>query len=216
MTDAKGPVGLALDFFVYAPLGFALDARELVPKLVDRGHDRLNNQVKLARLIGRHAVRRGQSVASKRLAGVQDHAAGVLTGLGIAADQRLPEPTAQSRARPRTAPVTTSATGGSKSAAKAGPSGADGPARKSAARNASARKASARNASARKAPAPTAAPTPAPVETLAVPGYDSLAASQVIPRLTSLTASELEAVQTYEASQRGRKTILNKIAQLQA
>jgi len=50
--------------------------------------------------------------------------------------------------------------------------------------------------------------------TLAIPDYDSLSASQVVPRLESLSAAELDAVRAYEASHRGRKTILNKIEQL--
>ena len=50
---------------------------------------------------------------------------------------------------------------------------------------------------------------------LAIPDYDSLAASQVIPRLEGLSPAELESARTYEATHRGRKTILNKIAQLQ-
>ena len=51
---------------------------------------------------------------------------------------------------------------------------------------------------------------------LAIPGYESLSASQVMPRLVSLTADELELVRRYEAAARGRKTILSRIAQLQA
>jgi hypothetical protein len=51
---------------------------------------------------------------------------------------------------------------------------------------------------------------------LAIPGYDSLSASQVVPRLAGLSREELEAVRAYEASTRGRKTILNRVAQLQA
>ena len=50
---------------------------------------------------------------------------------------------------------------------------------------------------------------------LAIPGYDSLAASQVLPRLDGLAADELEAVRSYEAAHRGRKTILGRIDQLQ-
>ena len=50
--------------------------------------------------------------------------------------------------------------------------------------------------------------------TLAIPDYDSLSASQVVPRLESLSAGELDAVRAYESSNRGRKTILNKIDQL--
>jgi hypothetical protein len=49
---------------------------------------------------------------------------------------------------------------------------------------------------------------------LAIPDYDSLSASQVVNRLPSLSADELEAVRAYEAAHRGRKTILNKVAQL--
>ncbi len=51
--------------------------------------------------------------------------------------------------------------------------------------------------------------------TLAIPDYDSLSASQVVPRLESLSGDELVAVRDYEAAHRGRKTILNKIDQLQ-
>jgi hypothetical protein len=51
---------------------------------------------------------------------------------------------------------------------------------------------------------------------LAIPDYDSLSASQVVNRLPSLSPDELAAVYTYESAQRGRKTILNKVAQLQA
>lgn len=50
---------------------------------------------------------------------------------------------------------------------------------------------------------------------LAVPGYDSLSASQVVPRLAGLSGAELEAVRRYEVGHRGRKTILAKIDQLQ-
>jgi hypothetical protein len=51
---------------------------------------------------------------------------------------------------------------------------------------------------------------------LAITDYDSLSASQVVTRLAGLTGDELEAVRAYEVAHRGRKTILNKIAQLQA
>ncbi len=52
--------------------------------------------------------------------------------------------------------------------------------------------------------------------TLAIPDYDSLSASQVVPRLESLSAGELDAVRAYESANRGRKTILNKIDQLKS
>ncbi|HVM53489.1 MAG TPA: hypothetical protein VM262_09860 [Acidimicrobiales bacterium] len=72
----------------------------------------------------------------------------------------------------------------------------------------------------RRAPAPAAAAVPAPPTSgpeaadLAIPDYDSLSASQVLPRLGGLSSDELEAVRAYEAAHRGRKTILNRAAQL--
>jgi hypothetical protein len=50
----------------------------------------------------------------------------------------------------------------------------------------------------------------------AIHGYDALAASQVVQRLAGLSGEELEAVRAYEAATRHRKTILNRVAQLQA
>ena len=88
------------------------------------------------------------------------------------------------------------------------------------------------------AAAPAAAPTPPPApvapaapvasapstngqevtvhdaNSLAIPGYDSLSASQVVQRLAGLNAAELAAIGSYEAAGRGRRTILNRVAQL--
>ncbi|MGI9603240.1 MAG: hypothetical protein ACR2QE_15235 [Acidimicrobiales bacterium] len=59
--DDHDLVESALDLFVYAPLGLALEARELLPKLAERGR----GQVALARVMGRFALRRGQNEATK-------------------------------------------------------------------------------------------------------------------------------------------------------
>jgi len=61
--------------------------------------------------------------------------------------------------------------------------------------------------------ATSAGPAPA-VEELAIPGYDSLAASQVVQRLGALSPEELDAIRRYEEATRGRRTILGRIAQL--
>lgn len=49
---------------------------------------------------------------------------------------------------------------------------------------------------------------------LPVQDYDALAASQVVPRLATLSVDELDAVRRYERSHRNRQTILNRVAQL--
>lgn len=54
------------------------------------------------------------------------------------------------------------------------------------------------------------------VDSLPIPGYESLAASQVIPRLAALSQDELKAVGAYERATRHRQTILHRVAQLLA
>jgi len=70
-------------------------------------------------------------------------------------------------------------------------------------------------ATATAAPSTNGARPAPPADDLAIPGYDSLSASQVVQRLAGLATDELEAVRSYESSTRGRKTILSRIAQLQ-
>jgi hypothetical protein len=53
-------------------------------------------------------------------------------------------------------------------------------------------------------------------DALAIPGYDELAASQVVKRLDGLNQGELAAIEAYERNQRGRRTILGRIGQLQS
>jgi hypothetical protein len=74
-------------------------------------------------------------------------------------------------------------------------------------------------------PEPTAAPEAATVQptvdahipdvaTLAIPGFDTLSASQVVQRLDGLSRAELVAVRAYETPTRGRRTILSRVDQL--
>lgn len=64
-------------------------------------------------------------------------------------------------------------------------------------------------------PAPkTPAPTGPAEHELPIDGYDSLAASQVVPRLVTLSAEELRAIRSYEVAGRHRQTILNRVEQL--
>jgi len=60
--DHKSLVDQALDAFVYAPIGLLLEARDLIPKMADRGR----GQVALARLAGQVAQnqRRGSEPTS--------------------------------------------------------------------------------------------------------------------------------------------------------
>ena len=74
--DRKAAAEAALDLFVYAPLGFALEARGLQPRFVERG----KNQVTMARMVGQFAVQQGQVEATKRLGPVQEQVETLLAG----------------------------------------------------------------------------------------------------------------------------------------
>jgi hypothetical protein len=52
------------------------------------------------------------------------------------------------------------------------------------------------------------------VDSLPIPDYDELSASQVVERLAGLDAASLERIRHYESAHRARTTILGKIAQL--
>src|SRR5947207_10646352 len=76
MTEAKSPIDLALDLLFYAPVGLALTAAEELPKLVEKGRQRVTGQITMARIIGQFAVTEGQKrgerfikQATERLAG---------------------------------------------------------------------------------------------------------------------------------------------------
>ncbi|WP_426572841.1 hypothetical protein [Aquihabitans sp. McL0605] len=166
MTDEKNPIGHVVEVAVYAPIGFVLEARRLLPSFVERGRQ----QVNMAKVVGQFAVTHGQTTATKKLAKVQAQAGAVLTEFGVT-----------QAATPAAAPTAAAPTS---------------------------------------TPGAPATPAPAPVRSseaaiaLPIADYDSLAASQVIPRLAGLSEDELQAVHDYEVSHRGRKTILGKITQL--
>ena len=173
MSKRQDPAEQLLDLLVYAPLGLLVEARELLPKLADKGRQRMGGQVTVARMIGELAVRQGQKRAEKVFQQFREQQ-------GWA-----------SRGPAKTAESTTTTNGHQPSSAAATPSSAASP------------------------PPAAAAGTTAPAaSSLAIPGYDTLAASQVVPRLEGLSADELAAIQAYEEATRARKTILTRIHQL--
>lgn len=170
VSDHKRPVEQAVEYALYAPLGFALEAKRLLPTFVARGRQ----QVQMAKVVGQFAVTQGEKEAKVRLTKAQEQAEAILAEFGLRGGAGTDAPEA------------------------AGSSSTD-------------------KAVADLAAAPAAAParSSAAAAELPIADYDSLAASQVIPRLEGLEPAELEAVRRYETEYRGRKTILGKIVQLQ-
>src|SRR5947207_16002453 len=64
MTERKSPIEQALDLFFYAPLGLLMNAQEVVPQLIEKGHQ----QVVVARMFGKFAV---EQEAPKQIAQLQ-------------------------------------------------------------------------------------------------------------------------------------------------
>lgn len=190
--DPKTPLDAVVELALFAPLGLALTARDHLPELIARGRQQLNQQVTLARMMGKYAVKEGEKDLRKRVGDLSE----TLSGLGL-----LPEPNPKAPAAsastsmpmppPETVDVTVP-TGSAKGSSN-----------------------SSSNGSGATTPAEVDPPLRSRAD-LSIPGYDTLSASQVVQRLAGLSARELADVEDYESGTRGRRTILSKIAQLQS
>jgi hypothetical protein len=165
-----------LDLLVFVPAGIATSVVEELPKLANRGRERLEVRMSSARSVGEFVVKAGHDELRRR--------SERLLHRGRPPSDHPGRPDTDGPGRPTAGP-----TGVVPDPSPAGP-----------------------------APAP-AAPTTGnghvpPVGTLAIPGFDTLSASQVVQRLDGLTRGELVAVRAYESSTRGRRTILSRVDQL--
>jgi hypothetical protein len=203
MTETRDPIERTLELLLYAPLGVGLFLKDTAPGFVDmfvsrgraeidRRHGDVQQRVTTARSLGQVALAFGPPMIRQRVEQTVADARGRAEGLfGAPAADPEPEPSAPAAASAPTEPDTSW-----------------------------------------HIPPPTP-PVPAPpVPALAgdrpivnngdieantdlpIPGYDALAASQVVERLMGLSRAELAVVHAYEASQRQRRTILGKIEQL--
>jgi hypothetical protein len=69
MRDRRGFVDRVLDVAVFGPLGFALEARRLVPELATRGREHVEAQLDVLRGVGRFAARLGRQAVVPSTAG---------------------------------------------------------------------------------------------------------------------------------------------------
>jgi hypothetical protein len=169
----RDPIEQAMDVFLYAPLGFVLEAHRLWPHVVARG---------------RQEVEESRAWFERRMRSAASEAEAALRGLGLIPGQEddnhaghhaSEEPLAGAPAPFEPPPASLAGL----RPVERGPAAIPG--------------------------------SGVPADALAIPGYDSLSASQVVPRLAGLDPEELELVRKYEIAGRGRRTILSRIAQLQ-
>ncbi|HEX3460928.1 MAG TPA: hypothetical protein VHT49_08480 [Acidimicrobiales bacterium] len=177
-----------LDVFVYAPAGFILSALDDFPKLAELGRERLGTQVSNARVMGEFAVKMGAQELKKRSEGLLRRQS---------ATGPTPAPPADDNPVGLHSVPTPPSTGGA----------ADRPEPPSGPTPIPVPPATPSTASATNGHVPTAS-------SLAIPGFDTLSASQVVQRLDGLSRGELVAARAYEAGTRGRRTILSRIDQL--
>ena len=204
MTEERSPLETALDIFVFAPVGAFLTLTQDLPKLVERGKTHLQSQLGMARMMGEMAAPQLRDEATKLAKGLMDRMAppgpppGATTSPPAPHSPSRPAPArstpSSSPSSPPTSPLAANGTGGAEAG---GPS--------------------------------TTRPSPSTVtasatgsggianpDSLAIPGYDSLSAMQVVQRLAGLNQGELDAVRRYEEGHRRRKTIINRAEQLLA
>jgi hypothetical protein len=225
VPEEKAPTDRAVELILYAPLGAAMYARDMFPTMlgifVSRGKrevqsrqptrpsapnpDEVRSRVEDGLGAAKGAAAGGVEIAKGAAAGGVDIAKGAAaggvemakgaaaTGVGLARDVAGTALAGflQRRASepaPRPTQPARGTPGPSSDAAAAAPS-----------------------APAADTPVPPDAPD---VDSLPIPGYDELSASQVVERLEGLDGPSLDAIRRYETAHRGRNTILGKIAQL--
>ncbi len=202
MTDS-GPQGRdrlakALEVALFAPLGVGLYLKDMAPSFLnifvargraelDRRQEQVDRRVRHAKGMGEVAVAFGVPMLRKK------------------ADEKLTEARGRAEATLRTAGLRRDGE----------PARAGRPPRPETAAERSVPEAPRREAGVA-AEADDAPVVRATGPTLAIPGYDSLSASQVVEHLAGLGGADLEAVRLYESSHRNRRTILGKIDQLTA
>ena len=191
MSEVRSPLDAALDLMVFAPVGLVITAAEQLPSFAEKGRARVESQVTAARMVGRLAVAQGSRELARRRA------------------ERVERVDRADRVEPVDRVDHLRNEAGAGIEAGAGHRAASGKEAGSRAMNRSATVGAASQQGRR------SGSTRVTGTTLAIPGYDSLSASQVVSRLAGLTAPELDDVAAYEAVNRGRRTVMTRIRQLQ-
>ena len=204
-----------LDALVFGPAGLVLSTLDDLPRYAALGRDRLGSRWRSARAVGQFTVTVGRQEIERRTASLWSRTpSGEETGAGA---HDAPTP-ARRPARPAPAPVVPPAgangTGGPPPVVRpvTDPGGPSGPATDGVGRAASPPSVASTTPTANGAP--VVRTTTVPVESLAIHGFDTRSASQVVQRLDGLTRSELIALRSYETAGRGRRTILSRVDQL--
>jgi hypothetical protein len=206
VTESQSPLDAALDLLLYVPVGVALTAAEEIPKLAAKGRAQLEGQVTMARVVGQFAVAQGRKELQKRLNST------LAPRPDAGGDSGPGAPASASRGDVAGAPRAWGAAADPESE----PGQVGSPIDPDPTRGLGSDNADGEGTAWMRPPGQGDVEARRPAAgSLAIPGYDSLAASQVVQRLAGLSKDELDEVGAYEASHRSRRTILSRIRQLQ-
>jgi len=197
------PVERLIELALFAPVGLAVSMGDWVAALAERGRSHVEGRMPAARLVGEMAVREGRRRAETALGPLLQQA-----------EDAVSEWTRRARGQAASVRPTITDSGAGASA----PSGATGGASRNRNGNvgASTRAVSSPVSGGGRGGSGTGRASVLSASQLPIPGYDTLAASQVVQRLEGLSLAELDAVSAYEQSGRARKTILTRVSQLRS
>ena len=240
-TDDKSLSDQAIEALLYAPIGIAYEILDRLPTWVARG----KSQATITRVVGKMAVQKGQDELGDAVSDIfgvklRDDAQKPQNGAGGTKTAGNPPKPTKAATGPKTASVKAKKSSTEKSPAKK--SSAKNSAtknsatkkstgKKSSSKKASSKQSTSKQSTSKKAASKKASPKPstskkstkkspakpkAVVEAdLALASYGSMPASQIVKRLDSLSAAQLENVRVFEQANRRRVTVLNRIRQIQ-
>jgi hypothetical protein len=187
VTEERNSVDLAMDLFVYAPLGAALELWERAPDFAKRGRERFESQAPAAKMVGQFAAAAGRSKLDDQFGDVVDRGKSILRDLGLIGDD------AQGDGSEAEAEMADHASPDGDAAAddvgEGGAGDSDGFGSEI---------------------------DPAGNISFPIAGYDDLTAVKIVPMLAELSVAERATIRSHEQQGRGRRTILAKLDQYDA
>lgn len=202
-----------LDVAVYAPVGLVVAVAQSLPRLVADGRRTLGPGVASAQVVGRFAASAGYGMLCRRVDALRHPGAKQpeVFSTPSSCDQEERGGEGATRGVPDATVTVPRGRGG-------GPGGGGGEEGSGTVRPHASDARPERSGPRRSLNAPDGRDSdpgaiPA-VDVLAIPGFSSLSASQVVQRLDGLTEGELRDLRAFEAGTRHRRTILNRVDQL--
>lgn len=241
-TDDKSLPDQAIEALVYAPIGIAYEILDRLPTWVARGKSQATITRVVGKMaVQKGQDELGDAVSDIFGVKLRDDAQKPQNGAGGTKTAGNPPKPTKAATGPKTASVKAKKSSTEKSPAKKSSAknsatknsatkkstGKKSSSKKASSKQSTSKQSTSKKAASKKAASKKASPKPstskkspakpkAVVEAdLALASYGSMPASQIVKRLDSLSAAQLENVRVFEQANRRRVTVLNRIRQIQ-